>query len=118
MVTAYRDPDPDRGGVMDKIMARLASGVPAVLARLCTWAEPRSSGWVGRGSSCLASLRAAGFVEVKPRVINTLRSAPQPGEFCGESMLGTRKADIIVGLWGSSNLRWGLVESAGDEEHA
>ncbi len=25
--------------------------------------------------------------------------APQPGEFCQEVTLGTRKADLIVGLW-------------------
>lgn len=46
-----------------------------------------------------ATLRSTGFVEAEPRVINTLRSAPSPGEFCGESMLGSRKADIVVGLW-------------------
>jgi len=46
-----------------------------------------------------AALRTAGFGEVKPRTINTLRTAPKPGEFCGESMLGTRKADLVVGLW-------------------
>lgn len=46
-----------------------------------------------------ASLRAAGFSEVPSRPIGTLRSAPSPGQFCGESMLGTRKADIVVGLW-------------------
>ena len=46
-----------------------------------------------------AALRDAGFTEVLPRTISTLRTAPRPGEFCGESMLGTRKADIVVGLW-------------------
>jgi hypothetical protein len=45
------------------------------------------------------ALGAAALTEVKPRVISTLRTAPQPGEFCGESMLGSRKADIVVGLW-------------------
>jgi XamI restriction endonuclease len=46
-----------------------------------------------------AALRAAGFDEVRPRVISTLRTAPRPGEFCGESMLGSRKADLVVSLW-------------------
>jgi hypothetical protein len=46
-----------------------------------------------------AALIAANFNQVRPRVINTLRTAPLPGEFCGESMLGSRKADIVVGLW-------------------
>lgn len=45
------------------------------------------------------SLREAGFSEVQARPINTLRSAPKPGEFCGESMLGSRKADLVVSLW-------------------
>ena len=51
-----------------------------------------------------ASLREAGFGEVPPRVIGTLHSAAEPGEFCGESMLGTRKADIVVGLWDNRTL--------------
>lgn len=46
-----------------------------------------------------AALRAAGLDEVRPRVISTLRTAPRPGEFCGESMLGSRKADLVVSLW-------------------
>jgi hypothetical protein len=32
-------------------------------------------------------------------VINTLRDAPSPAELCGESMLGSRKADFVAGLW-------------------
>lgn len=46
-----------------------------------------------------AVLSRAGFVEVPTRTITTLRTAPRPGEFCGESKLGSRKADIVVGLW-------------------
>jgi hypothetical protein len=46
-----------------------------------------------------SALGAAAFTQVKPRAISTLRTAPAPGEFCGESMLGSRKADIVVGLW-------------------
>lgn len=45
------------------------------------------------------ALLDCGFVEVKTRTIKTARSAPSAGEFCGESMLGTRKADLVVGLW-------------------
>lgn len=51
-----------------------------------------------------AALRQAGFIEVAPRAIGTLHSAPGPGEFCGESMLGSRKADIVVGLWDNRTL--------------
>ena len=47
------------------------------------------------------ALRDAGLTEVKTRKIPTLAYAPQPGQFCGESLLGDRKADIVVGLWDS-----------------
>lgn len=45
------------------------------------------------------TLEAAGLSQVGRRAIGTLILAPQPGEFCLESMLGTRKADLIVMLW-------------------
>lgn len=44
-------------------------------------------------------LREGGFKEVKIKKIEHLSKAPQPGEFCGETQLGSRKADIVVGLW-------------------
>ena len=44
-------------------------------------------------------LKEAGFVEVKPTAIPNLSVAPKVGHFCGESMLGTRKADVVVRLW-------------------
>lgn len=45
------------------------------------------------------ALTAIGFKEVAPRLIPTLVQAPGRGEFCGESQLGERKADIVVRLW-------------------
>jgi XamI restriction endonuclease len=45
-----------------------------------------------------SALTGYGFTEVPARVINTLRAAPSPAEFCGESMLGSRKADFVIGL--------------------
>lgn len=45
------------------------------------------------------SLIAAGLSEVKRRKISTFSDAPAPGTFCMESELGSRKADIVVGLW-------------------
>lgn len=44
-------------------------------------------------------LRQSGMTEVPPRPINTLDAAPARGEFCGESLFGGRKADIVVRLW-------------------
>lgn len=45
------------------------------------------------------ALRAAQLTEVAPREIPTLHSAPAAGEFCGESLFGTRKADVVIRLW-------------------
>ena len=44
-------------------------------------------------------LREAQFAEVAPRAIPNLSVAPEIGQFCGESMLGTRKADVVARLW-------------------
>lgn len=44
-------------------------------------------------------LAAEGFTEVPAREIRTLAEAPGLGEFCPESVIGTRKADIVVRLW-------------------
>lgn len=38
-------------------------------------------------------------VEIAERQIAALLQAPQPGQFCREVTLGTRKADLVVGLW-------------------
>ena len=39
------------------------------------------------------------FVEVPARKIVNMSMAPGPGEFCGETDVGSRKADISVRLW-------------------
>lgn len=42
----------------------------------------------------------AGFEKVPtPRRVATLAAAPEPGQFCRETTFGTRKADLLVGLW-------------------
>ena len=45
------------------------------------------------------TLTSLGFREVPSRNIPNVSLAPSPGEFCGESVLGARKGDIIVCLW-------------------
>ncbi|MBU8820684.1 XamI family restriction endonuclease [Mycolicibacterium goodii] len=40
-----------------------------------------------------------GFTQVATRAVSNLSDAPAPGEFCRESMFGSRKADLIVRLW-------------------
>ena len=44
-------------------------------------------------------LTAMGFVEDSPKAIPNVSAAPPIGHFCGESMLGIRKADVVVRLW-------------------
>ena len=39
------------------------------------------------------------FNKVQTRTVNTSVDAPSAGQFCRESMLGSRKADVLVGLW-------------------
>jgi XamI restriction endonuclease len=46
-----------------------------------------------------ARLIAEGFFETPSRPILTLDQAPGLGEFCGESLFGSRKADLVVRLW-------------------
>lgn len=45
------------------------------------------------------ALKDLHLTEVAAREIPNISHAPSPGEFCGESVLGTRKGDIIVTLW-------------------
>jgi hypothetical protein len=52
----------------------------------------------------LSILATAGLTRVAPRTVNVLNEGPKPGEFCGESKLGDRKADILVGLWDNRTL--------------
>lgn len=44
-------------------------------------------------------LTASGLTEVPTREIWTMSDAPAPGEFCGESPVVGRKADIVVGMY-------------------
>lgn len=42
---------------------------------------------------------AGDLEEVPARTIETVDDAPGAGQFCGESLLGKRKADVVVRLW-------------------
>lgn len=44
-------------------------------------------------------LTASGLTEVPTREIWTMSGAPGPGEFCGESSVVGRKADVVVGMY-------------------
>lgn len=45
------------------------------------------------------ALLGRGLRKMPVREIATLTDAPRSGEFCRESLLGTRKADFVIGLW-------------------
>ncbi len=47
------------------------------------------------------ALSDIGLKEVPGREVPNISLAPAPGEFCGESVLGGRKGDIILRLLGS-----------------
>lgn len=46
-----------------------------------------------------STLSSLGLVEESAREIPNVSAAPPPGHFCGESLLGTRKADVVVRVW-------------------
>lgn len=81
-----------------------ASAVLASTALLATQrvnTERRSKAKTAQEELVAAWLVKAKFKKVMTRDVHTLASAPKPGEFCAESKLGDRKADLIVGLWDS-----------------
>lgn len=49
-------------------------------------------------SEALRYLARIGLTEVIPSSIGTLVKGPQAGQFCGECLLGERKADVVVRL--------------------
>lgn len=44
-------------------------------------------------------LKAHSLIEVERRPVSNTSHLPAPGEFCRESMFGSRKADLVVTLW-------------------
>lgn len=80
----------------EKHAAVLASAALLAASRVAT--SRRNLGKTAQEELVKTALRAKGIQEVDPRPITKLAEAPQPGEFCGECMFGTRKADIVVGL--------------------
>lgn len=70
----------------------------ALIAASKTQTGRRTKGKEQQEAAVKAALRTLGFTEVPSRTIVNISGAPAPGEFCGESKLGTRKGDIIVRL--------------------
>ena len=86
--------EPDAG---EREAAALASAALMASSRSSTLR--RSEGKTRQEDAVEAALLDDGFEQVPTRTISTLTDAPAPGQFCRESMFGSRKADFIIGLW-------------------
>ena len=81
----------------EKKAAILASAALMATQRVGT--DRRSKGKKSQEGMVSGVLTGAGLIEVAKRKVLTLTDAPEPGQFCGESYLGERKADFLVRLW-------------------
>jgi hypothetical protein len=81
----------------EKSAAILASAALVAAQRVATLR--RSEGKSEQERRVEELLLSIGMNKVQTRVVNTLGEAPEPGEFCRESLLVPRKADLLVGLW-------------------
>jgi hypothetical protein len=93
-VTEQREPTSE-----ERHAAVIASAALIATQRIAT--SRRSTSKLAQEEQVRQALLTAGLVEVTipQRHIHTLAHAPKPGHFCGEVTLGTRKADLVVGLW-------------------
>jgi hypothetical protein len=76
--------------------AVIASAVLIAAQRLST--ERRGEGKTAQEALVKKTLQAMGFTETKARPIQTIAHAPAPGEFTGECLVGSRRADVPVRL--------------------
>jgi hypothetical protein len=81
----------------ERTAAVMASAALMAASRVQT--KRRTTGKAEQEAFVKATLTELGLSSVNARDIPTVALAPSPGEFCGESRLGTRKADIVVRLW-------------------
>lgn len=59
----------------------------------------RSEGKTAQERAVRDALLGDGLTEVSVRAVEQLADAPAAGAFCREAMFGSRKADLVVGLW-------------------
>src|SRR5262249_1022851 len=75
----------------------LASAALIATQRLST--ARRSKGKNDQEQAVEDALIEVGFEKVATRRMETLDDAPRQGQFCRESQLGRKKADLVVGVW-------------------
>lgn len=81
---------------IEKSAALLASSVLLAAQRIAT--ERRGVGKTTQEAMVKDFLISMKFAEAPRMYISTIVEGPKKGQFCGESMLGRRKADVIVRL--------------------
>lgn len=81
---------------VEKENALVASAVLLASQRLAT--ERRNDAKAAQEAMVKDYLETLGFKSVPAKAITTLMHGPQTMEYCGECMLGDRKADIVVRL--------------------
>lgn len=87
-----REPtEPERGAAV------MASAALMAASRVQT--KRRNLGKKQQEAAVKHALKDLGLKEVACREIPNVALAPSPGEFCGESIFGGRKGDIILRLW-------------------
>ncbi len=88
----------DDAGEAEREAAALASAALMATSRVQT--NRRNESKEQQEQSVEDRLVEAGFEKVSaPRSVATLAAAPAPGQFCRETTFGTRKADLLIGLW-------------------
>lgn len=70
----------------------------ALLAASRVGTDRRNEGKERQELTVRDALLSRNWIQVQPRAVTTFNQAPGPGEFCRESLLGTSKADFLVGL--------------------
>jgi XamI restriction endonuclease len=92
-VAESRDPD-----AAEREAAALASAALMATSRVQT--NRRNESKEQQEQAVEDRLVEAGFEKLPtPRSVPTLAAAPAPGKFCRETTFGTRKADLLIGLW-------------------
>jgi len=80
----------------ERAAAVLATAALMATQRVAT--DRRNESKNQQEEAVFTALAGIGFARVPARVIETLDAAPLPGQCCPESMLGGRKADVVVRL--------------------
>ena len=70
----------------------------ALLAASRVGTDRRNEGKERQELTVRDALLARKWIQVPARPVATFNQAPNPGEFCRESLLGTSKADFLIGL--------------------